>query len=74
MSCQIHRSTFDEALSEFEDGSVDLVHIDGLHTYGRPGMTSSRGCKLAPNGLMLLHDVAMDGGYGSADSTGVHRR
>ncbi len=68
VSCHIHRSTFDEALSEFEDGSVDLIHIDGLHTYeaARHDFESWLP-KLAPNGLMLLHDVAVDSGYGSAD-------
>ena len=27
------RATFDEARAGFEDGSVDLLHIDGFHSY-----------------------------------------
>ncbi|KQZ56371.1 MULTISPECIES: class I SAM-dependent methyltransferase [unclassified Lysobacter] len=30
---QLLRMTFDDALACFEDGTVELLHIDGLHTY-----------------------------------------
>src|SRR5258708_19716455 len=50
--------TFDEGVGQFEDNSIDLLHIDGLHTYAAVAH-DFRGWfpKLRPGGVLLLHDV-----------------
>lgn len=52
------RSTFDAAVDHFEDESIDLLHIDGLHTYDavRHDFENWRP-KLTRNAIVLFHDT-----------------
>lgn len=52
------RSTFEDAVEYFEDGSIDLLHIDGHHTYESVRMNFEQWqSKLSSRGLVLLHDT-----------------
>lgn len=55
------KMTFNEAVSEFENGSVDVLHIDGSHHYDDvKGDFENWLPKVSKKGIILLHDISSD--------------
>ena len=63
---ELRTTTFAEAVDEFADGTIDLLHIDGTHTYEDVKRDFKAWLpKVSTEGIVLLHDVAVhDHGFG----------
>ena len=52
------KMSFDEALDQFQNSSIDLLHIDGFHSYDSVKKDFESWLpKMSPDAIILLHDI-----------------
>ncbi len=60
------RQRFEDAVQQIDDNSIDLLHIDGFHTYEAVSNDYTSWLpKLRDNGVVIFHDIADSCDYGS---------
>ncbi|WP_309396202.1 class I SAM-dependent methyltransferase [Cerasicoccus maritimus] len=65
----LKKGYFQDKLADYDDESINLVHIDGCHSYDNVKADYESWLpKLAPNGVMLFHDTTV-----TQNAFGVHR-